>query len=106
MAYGSLRLLRAAQHAGHFFDSLSGTETPDSGLYPASLFSLFHHKMLRCKNRDLGQMCDAQHLLRLAQRLQLPSYGFCGPTADADVDLVEDQRARQQRSAFSFVAAG
>ena len=68
---------------------------PDLGLGPPALLRLLNQKMLIRKRRNLRQMGDAQHLLPLGQRLQLSPHRLRRPPADADIDLVEDQRPRQ-----------
>ena len=52
-------------------------------------------KVLIGKGGDLRQMRYAQHLLRAAQRLQLLTNGISRAATNADVDFIEDERARR-----------
>ena len=70
-------------------------EDADLRLCAAVVFSLFYHQMLIGEGGDLGQMGDAQDLLGAAQRLELLADRFGGAASNADIDLIEDQRARR-----------
>jgi hypothetical protein len=63
----------------------------------APVFALFDEEMLVGKGSDLRQMRHAQHLLRAAQHLQLLPDRLRRAAADADVDLIEDQRSRRDQ---------
>ena len=60
--------------------------------------------MLIGEGGDLGQVRDAENLLAAAQGLQFMSDSFSGAASDADVDFVEDQRARAWD--FCWLGAG
>ena len=51
--------------------------------------------MLIGEGGDLRQMSDAENLLGAAEGFELLADGFGGAASDADVDFVEDQRARR-----------
>jgi hypothetical protein len=55
---------------------------------------LFHQEVLVGKGGNLGQMGDAQYLLGAGKLLQFLADRLGSPATDADVDLVEDQGAR------------
>ena len=69
-------------------------EDADVGLRAAVLLALFDGEMLIGEGGDLRQMGDAENLLGAAEGLELLADGFGGAASDADVDFVEDQRAR------------
>ncbi len=60
---------------------------------PSAAFSI--RKWLLGHRRDLGQVGDAQHLARVAERAQALTDRAGGLAADAGVDLVEHQRPRR-----------
>ena len=57
-------------------------------------FALVNQEVLIGEGCDLGKMGYAEHLLATAEGLELVPHRFGRAAADADVDLVEDQRAR------------
>jgi len=79
----------AAQHACHFAGAGVVVEREDLGAGAAVLLALFDGQMLVGEGGDLGQMRDAENLLRSPERLEFLPDGLGGAAADADVDLVE-----------------
>lgn len=100
---GGLGHLRAAQHPCHFLQPLLFPKQPDRGARPALHFLLLDHEMLIGEGRNLRQMGHAQYLLHSRQGFQLLTYRLGCPSADADVNLIEDQCAGQ---GCPFPAAG
>ena len=101
MFQAGLGQLGPAQHAGDLLGPLRILHAANLGLRAPALLRLLDQKVLIAERRNLRKMGDAQHLLALRQRLQLSPNRLRRPSADADIDLVEDQRARQNRSSSS-----
>ncbi|MFZ1939837.1 MAG: hypothetical protein WAU67_12115 [Terracidiphilus sp.] len=70
-------------------------EDADSGLCAAVFLALFYGEMLIGEGGDLRKVSDAENLLRAAKGFELLADGFGGAAADADVDFIEDERARR-----------
>ncbi len=85
----------AAEHAGDFVGAGAVVEDADAGLRAAVLLALFDGEMLIGEGGDLRQVGDAEDLLGAAKGLELLADGLGGAASDADVDFVEDQRARR-----------
>ena len=70
-------------------------EDADAGLRATVLFALFDGEVLIGEGGDLGQVGDAEDLLSAAKGFEFLADGFGGAASDADVDFVEDERARR-----------
>src|SRR5580692_7702727 len=92
-----LSQFRSAEHARHFFSSFLIIKQPNRGLSSSLPLPLLHQKMLIGKRRDLGQMGDAKYLLRARELLELLSHRVSRPAANPNINLIEDQRARNRR---------
>ena len=60
-----------------------------------SFFALFDSQVLIGEGGDLRQVGDAENLLGAAEGFEFLADSFGGAASDADVDFVEDQRARR-----------
>ncbi len=96
MLQAGLRYGGAAQHAGHFVRARPLIEEANLSLGASRGFSFVYEEMLIGKSSDLGQMRYTKNLLATRQCLELLPDRLSGPAADADIDLVEDQRARRR----------
>ncbi len=93
MLEASLGEFFAAKHAGYFLGALEIVHAADLGLGSAALFRFFDEEVLIAEGRDLWEVGDAEDLLAFGQGFELAPYGLGRATADADVDLVEDEGA-------------
>src|ERR1700678_805188 len=84
----------AAQHACDFLNAGAVVKQAHLDFGAAVVFALLDEKMLVGEGGDLRKMCNAEHLLDAAQGFEFLAYCFGSAAADADVDFVEDQRAR------------
>jgi hypothetical protein len=84
----------AGEHSGYFVGAGAVVEEGDLGPGAAVGLALVDEEVLVGEGGDLWQMGHAQNLLAAAEGFELLADGFRGAAADADVDLVEDQRAR------------
>ena len=85
----------ARKHADDLLHALRPLHGTHTGLNASAAFGLFNQEVLVGEGGDLGQVGDAQHLLGAGQRLQLGADRLRCAAANADVDFVEDQGARQ-----------
>lgn len=83
--------LSAAQHACYFFGALFVAELADVDARPAAGFLFFNEQMMVRKRRNLGQMSDAKNLIVGSQSLQFLANCLRCASADAGIDLIEDQ---------------
>ncbi len=93
----------AGKHAGHFVGAGAIVEDADLRLGAAVILALFDDEVLIGEGGDLRQVGDAEDLLAAGESLEFLADGFGGAAADADVDFVEDQRARR---GFVFLGFG
>ena len=83
----------AGEHARDFVGAGAIVEDANAGLRAAVLLALFDCEVLIGEGGDLREVGDAQNLLGAGERLELLADSFGGAASDADVDLIEDQRA-------------
>jgi len=91
----------AAQHARHFVSAGAVVQNPDARRGAPILLALFDRQMLIGEGGDLGQMRDAQNLLRAAESLQFVADGFGGASVRGVVfffDLDEDSSTATLRA--------
>ena len=86
--------LAPLRHARDLFGALCIIQKPDGGFGAALLFLLLDKEMLIRESGDLREVGDAEDLLGAGERLQLLADSLGGTASDADVDFVEDERAR------------
>src|SRR3984885_7087025 len=101
MFQAGLGQLGPAKHAGYLLRALGVLHAANLGLGAPALFGLFNQEVLVPKRRNLRQMSNAQYLLTLRQCFELFPDCLSSPSADSDIDLVEDQGARQNRLLLS-----
>src|SRR5579871_6283352 len=89
VAQGFRRHTFARQHAADFAAALLGRKLFDRGNRAAFDGVLFDGVVMVGEAGDLGEMGDAQYLIRLRELLQSASYGFRRAAANAGVDFVE-----------------
>ena len=87
--------LGAGEHAGDFVGAGAVVEDADAGLRAAVLLALFDGQVLIGEGGDLREVSDAEDLLGAGESLELLADGFGCAASDADVDFVEDERARR-----------
>src|SRR5438067_13533060 len=87
----------AGEHSRDLFDAGAGAEflDPDLCLIPDDLF--LHEQVAIGEACDLRLMCDTENLIRLRKFFELDADRFRDATADACVNLIEDNRARKLR---------
>src|SRR5438093_2323668 len=94
-----------AKHARELVDAAIGIETAHGRLGPAALDPLFDLEVCIRVRRNLRQVRDAQYLEGGTQRSQRAADDVGDATADAGIDLVEDQSGgRRARRAIGGVA--
>jgi hypothetical protein len=87
--------LCAAQHARDFVSASPIVEHANLRFGATVIFAFLNGEMLIGKRGDLREMSDAENLLRASESFELLANGFCSAAADADIDFVEDERARR-----------
>ena len=74
-----------------------GAETFDADLRSPARATFVNQKVRRGEARDLRLMRHAENLIRARERFELQADGFGDATADACVNLVEDNRSGKAR---------
>ena len=82
----------AAEHACNLIDALRIRESVDPRLGGFPVGGFDNPKLLVCLRGNLRQMSDAQDLPLFAESSQQLANNLGGSAADADIDLVKDQR--------------
>ena len=88
---------RSCQHARNFFQSRLAVEGYDSRCRAVVYLLFFDSELLLSPGGDLRRVGDDEDLSFARELSQLSGYGGGGRTADAAVDLVEDERPSQPR---------
>ena len=94
-----------AEHAHQLGDDLALAELDDGRTRRLDARVLDDREVARAERGDLRQVGDAQHLAALAQLAQPRADGARGLTADAGVDLVEDERASAAEAPATLMIA-
>src|ERR1700733_15690628 len=97
MPQRSLGQFSPAKHPRHFLSPLLIIKQPDRSLSSPLPLTLLHQKMLIGERRNLGQMCNAKHLLCARQLLQLLPDRIRRPPANTNVNFVKHQSAGNRR---------
>ena len=83
--------LGPAEHARQLLDAVGARQRPTSARVRPDVDPLAHAVVPVGVGRDLRQVRDAQHLLRASERGEPRAQRVGHRSADAGVDLVEDQ---------------
>src|SRR4029077_16468772 len=86
----------AGKHAGYLFLALGGAELRNGGEGVARGLALGNSPMMRALGRDLRRMSHHEDLEFLAESVQPLAHRGGDRSANAAVDLIEDQRERRQ----------
>ena len=82
---------RATQHAGDLLSAPVILQRPDCCLRSSLGLGFRDEVMPISESSDLRKMCNTQHLLSFRQCLELLADCFRRSSADAHIDLIEDQ---------------